>query len=1208
MATILGLAMKISADATGVQKSLTPVERALNSLQEQVDKSTAAFKPFTDASAAAAAAQQKSAADFSALTAELQAGLDFREYAARFRELQEATAATAAAFAEGARLTEQYRTEEEKLAAELERIARLEEKGAISAQTAARARADATGEAAAAAAAEKERATAAERLAREAETITARYRTDAEKRAAIESDLEEKRRAGAISEETYKRAIEDITGVTAAAAKAEADRAAAIEDGRRLTAQFQTAEENRAAELERIDSLLRAGAITEDIAARARAEASGANEEAARIERERADAVADAARIIRANLTPQERYDQQIQELNTHLREGRLTQDQFNRAAAQAKQDLDRAGKAASDADKNIDRLNRNVSLLTTLEIGRAIVDGLQVLSRVFTSTATQITSLVTSVNSSLDTLNDFSARTGIGVEALQSYSLAAKLAGVDTEAFGTAVQRLGVNIGKANPGGELDKSLREINLSVAELRALSPEQQFSAIGNAISQLPTAADRAAAAVALFGKQGAALAPLFREGAASIEELQARAERLGAIVDQTQINNVADMNDAFDLVSATVQGIIGQVIGNLAPAVTDITNQFLTFVEEFAGTQGQGGTGIANAITDVLLQGAEYFAGIFDNFVGSFTGFSGQLEAAGRAFSAVAGVLEALSGTFKAIFNTFEIIGNGIAVALGKVLEAIGSYVSSDLETFGQELQVNASQQLQKNLTELEQAGQQILNGVTDAVFGNEQEQQAAATGAAQTYVQGLREQIERERAPAFQIQTNIEETRDRFDSFFGGIVDQSSVVTDAMRQFEAAVAAVEDPLNMTEEEINRIKTAQENVNRLIDQEIANRQDARDAAMKQADEDGKRVGALLKTSSEATKIQEDLDAVYREASRVQQELTAAREQGLQKEADAAAARLGQLDQLQAKLEDQQQAVEQGFGQGFAKAFEEIGRTINQSAARAVEFGDAGFRAYQRLQEGVAVLQQQARDGILSKEALDAEVAKLQGLFEQQLQGAANVNDLLFQQLSGQDQQRAIFFQQQEERRAQAVRNLAAIEEEIAATKAAVEKAREDGDLKAAKAATDRLRQLGQILKGEQEIAAGRQQQQQGFTQDQTAQREQFAKAQDEQYKQALQQQQQLLAERAKAEQAEFERQSNRIRELNTLGSRTVSTADVRTQEGQDLVLSLAANAQDPALIEARLQTKQLQLIAQGISQAAANYFNTPVAIVGSAFLG
>ena len=1213
MATILGLAMKISADATGVQKSLTPVERALNGLQEQVDKSTSAFKPFTQASAAAAEAQKKSAADFAALTEQLKAGLDFQEYAKRFKDLQDATAATAAAFAEGARITEQYRTEEEKLAVELERIARLEEQGAITAQTAARARADATGETAAAAAAEKERAAAAELLARQSEAITARYLTDAEKRAAIEADLNEKRAAGAISEETYKRAIDDVTGATAAAAKAEADRAAQLEEGRRLTAQFQTAEENRAAELERIDGLLRAGAITEDIAARARAEASGANAEAARIERERADAVADAARIIRANLTPQERYDQQIQELNVHLREGRLSQDQFNRAAAQAKQDLDRAGKAAGDADKNIERLNRNVSLLTKLEIGRAIVDGLQVLSRVFTSTASQITSLVTSVNSSLDTLNDFSARTGIGAEALQGYSLAAKLAGVDTEAFGMAVQRLGVNIGKAAPGDALDKSLRGINLSVAELRALSPEQQFSAIGNAIAQLPTAADRAAASVAVFGKQGAALAPLFREGAASIEELKARAERLGAIVDQTQINNVASMNDAFDLVSATVQGIIGQVIGNLAPAVTDVTNQFLKFVEEWAGAQGKGGTGIANAITDVLLQGAEYFAGIFDKFIGSFTGFGVTLKSTGDAFTRVAGVLEALSGTFKAIFNTFEIIGNGIAVALGKVLEAIGSYVSSDLEAFGQNLQVNASERLQQNLTELEQAGQQIINGVTDAVFGNEQEQQAAAAGAAQTYIQELRAKIEQERAPAFKIQTNIEETRDRFESFFNGIVDQSSVITDAMRQFEAVVASVEDPLNMTEEEINRIKTAQENVNRLIDQEIANRQDARDAAMKQADEDGKRVEALLKTSSEATKIQEDLDAVYREASRVQQELTAAREQGLQKEADAAAARLGQLDQLQAKLEDQQQAVEQGFGEGFTKAFEQTTKGIDSLIVKAEQFGNVGALAAQALQAGIEQAQQQVRDGILTKETYDREVARQQDLFNQRLAAAQRVEDYLMTRMD--DRQRAELdaTKQLEERKKQAAVNVQAIEAKIIDEQKKLEEARGNNRLKDAKAAQARIDDLKRVQRAEQGIVDGRVQADRaqngqlvsGFNRTQqfqsliAQQNENFLKSFNNAYAGAN-----ASLQAANAAAAELLRQEELRRPTTALAQ----TADIRTQQGQDLVLQLAQNAQDPALIEAKLQTKQLQLIAQGIGQAASNYFNAPVSIVGGAFIG
>ena len=51
-----------------------------------------------------------------------------------------------------------------------------------------------------------------------------------------------------------------------------------------------------------------------------------------------------------------------------------------------------------------------------------------------------------------------------------------------------------------------------------------------------------------------------------------------------------------------------------------------------------------------------------------------------------------------------------------------------------------------------------------------------------------------------------------------------------------------------------------------------------------------------------------------------------------------------------------------------------------------------------------------------------------------------------------------------------------------------------------------------------------------------------------------------------------------------------------------------MLQTAQQAQDPALIEARLQTKQLNLIAKGITQAAANYFNSPVAIVGGAAMG
>jgi hypothetical protein len=872
----------------------------------------------------------------------------------------------------------------------------------------------------------------------------------------------------------------------------------------------------------------------------------------------------------------------------------------------QNQKSLQRFTGEADKTTQSLDKLNRGVSTLSTIEIGRVLVDGFTALGSAFTSAAQNVLTLAGNVSSSLDSLNDLSARTGIGVEALQGYSLAAKMAGVDTEAFGVAVQKLSVNIGKATPGDALDKSLRSINLSVAELRALSPEQQFAAVGEAIGQLPTAADRAAAAVQLFGKQGAALAPLFREGAASIEELRAKAERLGIIVSETQINNVADMNDAFDLVSATIQGIIGQVVGNLAPAVTEVTNQFLQFVEEWSGAQGEGGTGIANAITDVLLQGAEVFAGVFDRFVGNFSGLTESLVGAGEAFSFVANILTAASESFRVVFNVFESIGNGIALALGKALEGIGSLVSSDLEATGKALQATASAALEQQSRDLESAATNAANALNNAVFGGDAA--ASGSGAATEFVQGMRDQIERERTPQFKVETNIENTRERFDAFFNGIVEQENAVTDAMREFEAATAAVVDPLNMTKEEMDRINAAQEKVNTLIDEEQRKRIEAADAATAQAEADGKRVDSLLKTSDAASKLEEDLAAVERQRAAVA-------EQG----GEDAKARLAELDALKAKLEEQQQALEQGFGQGFEQAFEGADKAVDTAIEKAAEFGQVGFDAAQQLADGVAEAQRQAEAGILNQEAYDAEVARQQQIFDQRI---ANEKQVIAERKKAEDEAAKVRLQQEDlvnnlikqqqvggdQERITAAENLVAINAEIARAEQAAAEARKAGDGEAQQAALTRLQQLDQVKAKEEDIASGAARQRQLFQEQFIKQQEEAAKVQQQQQQAAAQEQARFAEERRKAEEAEFNRQVARITELNTLGSRTVNTADIRTQEGQALVLGLAANAQDPALIEARLQTKQLQLIAGGIAQAAGNYFNTPVAIVGGAVLG
>ena len=1063
MANIVGLALKVTGDASGLAKSLTPVDRALDKLAAQAEKATNVFTPFAEKTAAAGEAQEAFAEKFSMLADQLRDGLTGpEEYAAAFGRLTEEAKRAAAAFEEGLRVTEQVRTAEERRATELEKL-----EGLLS--------------------------------------------------------------QGAISQETFVRASEKATGV----------------------------------------------------------------------EKERADAAASAARIIAANLSPQERYSQQMLELSEHLEAGRLSQDQFNRAAQKAKVDLDGIGKEAGKADKNIEQLNKNVNFLKNVEIGRLVFDGVRALGSAFNSVQNQISGLVTSVNSSIDQLNDFSQRTGIGVEALQGYSLAAKLAGVDTEQFGAAIQKLAVNIGKATPGDALDKSLRAINLSVGELRALAPEQQFAAIGNAISTLPTVADRAAAAVEIFGKQGAALAPLFREGAASIEELQARAERLGLIVDEAQVNNVADMNDAFDLVSATVQGIIGQVIGNLAPAVTGVTEQFLKFVEEFAGAEGQGGTGIANAITDTLLRGAEYFAGVFDEYVEYFGGFTGALTTAGETFNHVSGVLEVLSGVFSSIFNTFEIIGNGIAVALGKALEAIGSYVSADLESFGRDLQANANTQLQQNIAELESAGQQIIDGTTQAVFGTAAEQQAAAAGAATTYLGELRAQVERERSPQFKIETDIEKTRERFDSFFNGIVDQGSAVTEAMRGFEAAAASVVDPLNMTADEIARIKVEQDKVNRAVDQELQTRQSVKDAAIAQADADTKRIEALTKASDTQTKLAEDLAAVEREQVRVQEQQQAARDANNSDAALAATATLAQLDQLQAKLEEIQQAQDQGFAEGFKKTFEATAKSIDTLSEKAEQFGAAGAQAAEALRLGVERAQLQARDGILTQETYDREVARQQELFAQRLSAAQRVEDFLANAFGQRNRAELEAVAQLEERKKQAELNVQAIQAQIAEEEAKRSNTTNLGERRAATQRIAALRQAGRIESG---IAEGRNEVAlnqsaglaRGFTaaeqfQSRVAQtNDNFLKAFTGTYTTAN-----ASLNQANAVAAELARQQ----ELSRPVAGSVSTADIRTAEGAALVLGLGASAQDPNLIEAKLQTKQLNGIRNAITNAVGGYIGT-----------
>jgi hypothetical protein len=882
----------------------------------------------------------------------------------------------------------------------------------------------------------------------------------------------------------------------------------------------------------------------------------------------------------------------------------------------QNQKSLQRFTGEADKTTQQLDKLNKGVSTLSTIEIGRVLVDTFQALGSAFTSAAQNVLTLAGNVSSSLDSLNDLSARTGIGVESLQGYALAAKMAGVDTEAFGVAVQKLAVNIGKATPGDAMDKALRGINLSVAELRMLAPEQQFSVIGDAIAQLPTVAERAAVAVQVFGKQGAALAPLFREGAASIDELRERAERLGIIVSETQINNVADMNDAFDLVSATINGIIGQVVGNLAPAVTDVTNQFLRFVEEWSGAQGEGGTGIANAITDVLLQGAEIFAGVFDQFVGNFSGFTASIDEASAVFQFVANAFTSVTEALRMVFNLFETVGNGIMLAIGKLLEEVGAWVSDDLAQFGADLANEASAAMAQNQKEFLEAGANSFQAGLNAVGLGEGDTAATARGegAATAYVRGFRATVEASQAPEIKVSTNLDTTEERLRQFLdSGTEGASEFLQQSTATLDTFQRMAEEG-GLTADQIKIMDGFMKNVNAELDKELRAREEATQAATAQAEADNKRVDALLKTGDATSKLQEDLAAVERQLDVLADKTDA-----------EAQRRREQLLTLRDELKGQQQAVEQGFGQGFAKAFEDTDRAIQQAIEKAGEFGAAGSAAAADLAAGIEAAKALVKDGILDRQAFELEVARQQQFFQQRVEqeqvvarereaAATRVEEFLRTQLDQRQQAELEAAKQLEERKKQAALNVTAIEAKLEEEKRKNQEQREKGNIRDARASTERIRQLEQARRLEQGIVDGREQ-----ANRQQAQQLQQGNTAAQQFQSLIARQNEAFlsgfqnayagANAALAQSARVaEEQARRMEALTRPTTASANVADIRTAEGQALVQDVAAQAQDPALIEARLQTRLLNTIATGITGAASNYFNQPVAIVGAARMG
>jgi hypothetical protein len=339
-------------------------------------------------------------------------------------------------------------------------------------------------------------------------------------------------------------------------------------------------------------------------------------------------------------------------------------------------------GRGVSKTEQMLGKLSKSalsaagsLRSLVAIEIGTRLASA-------FSSAASAAVDYAQRVTQSVAAMDDLAQRTGASTDALQGLQVAADLAGV--QSLEGALQKVTVVLGDAANGSEsAQKAFSKIGLSVEDLMSLSPEDQFRAVAKAISAIPDSASQAAAAVDLFGKSGVELLPLF---ASNLAEIEKRAKQLGIVLSADQVSAITEMDDALLLVSKTFDGIIGQVTANLAPVVTALAEELLGFVESFNSFGGQGGTGIANVITEGLLSFAEFLAAVFDSFLSEFGSFVVSLETVAEVFRVTGNFLYGAFEYLRAIFNGFQLANSKTFELLGGVLETVGALTFNDTLT------------------------------------------------------------------------------------------------------------------------------------------------------------------------------------------------------------------------------------------------------------------------------------------------------------------------------------------------------------------------------------------------------------------------------------------------------------------------------------------------------------------------------------------
>ena len=191
--------------------------------------------------------------------------------------------------------------------------------------------------------------------------------------------------------------------------------------------------------------------------------------------------------------------------------------------------------------------------------------------SRVVLSVASSFQRLAADVIDTSTELTALSKRYDTSVEEIQIWNnalqLATKQSDVYTQSLNTMVK--GMSQVASGRGVAFQTALRGIGLSYRELSSLSTSEQFERIVEALSQVTDQAERLDYAQQLLGESGQAIAGIFNQEGASIEDYLEQAKELDVISNSTA-ESLSNTSLQLDFFKQELQAAFGEVLVAILP--------------------------------------------------------------------------------------------------------------------------------------------------------------------------------------------------------------------------------------------------------------------------------------------------------------------------------------------------------------------------------------------------------------------------------------------------------------------------------------------------------------------------------------------------------------------------------------------------------------------------------------------------------------